>query len=465
MKYFFLIYIYCNSLILQAQSATFTTEQIKSDINYLQHQLELKHAGLYTYTDMKTIFHVFDSLQNNIPGPMTDLEFYAYVSPVLSVIKDGHTMIFPNTETINYHNANSLFFPFRILNDGEKMFVELNYSTTDLIPNGSQIVTINGMNSIDLLDRLLSTMMRDGNNPSYPIWILNWWFNEYYSYVFGHPETLNIEYISPDGKQEVTTIKALPKEEIFANRESRYPNRQFSRTYGQKPGTAVTLTMDTKNSTAILKIKDWDLKILKNTYHQKLVKEIDKCFDTIFKNNIQNLIIDIRDNQGGNMVNSIHVLSYLLDTTFNMVDNFYKVDQAYSSIDDVRNKKVNGEKSYNKKVRKQVFLGKVYVLINGGCFSNSGLFASTLKRHNRAIFVGEESGGSIYSLNGLVKTIILPETKLRVELPTLRFSINEEDKNTGHGLIPDYSIHPTIQDLVEGRDVILEKALALIKNQ
>lgn len=165
------------------------------------------------------------------------------------------------------------------------------------------------------------------------------------------------------------------------------------------------------------------------------------------------------------MVNSIHVLSYLLDTTFNMVDNFYKVDQAYSSIDDVRNKKVNGEKSYNKKVRKQVFSGKVYVLINGGCFSNSGLFASTLKRHNRAIFVGEESGGSIYSLNGLVKTIILPETKLRVELPTLRFSINEEDKNTGHGLIPDYSIHPTIQDLVEGRDVILEKALALIKNQ
>ncbi|MFZ1635467.1 MAG: hypothetical protein WAT43_16390, partial [Chitinophagales bacterium] len=153
MKYFFLIYIYCNSLILQAQSPTFTTEQIKSDINYLQHQLELKHAGLYTYTDMKTIFHVFDSLQNNIPGPMTDLEFYAYVSPVLSVIKDGHTMIFPNTETINYHNTNSLFFPFRILNDGEKMFVELNYSATDLIPNGSQILSINGINSKELLDR------------------------------------------------------------------------------------------------------------------------------------------------------------------------------------------------------------------------------------------------------------------------------------------------------------------------
>ncbi len=464
MKYHILLIIIFYTTFVHAQSVTFTTEQLKSDINYLQHQLELKHAGLYTYTDMKTLFHVFDSLENNIPGPMTDLEFYAYVSPVLSVIKDGHTMIFPNTETINYHNANSLFFPFRILNDGEKMFVELNYSTTDLIPNGSQILSINGMNSSELLNRLLSTMMRDGNNPSYPIWILNWWFNEYYSYVFGHPETFNIEFIDPDGKQEMKTIKALPKEEIFANRESRYPNRQFSRTYDQKPGTAVTLTMDTKNSTAIIKIKDWDLKILKNTYHQKLVKEIDKCFDTIFKNNIQNLIIDIRDNQGGHMVNSIHVLSYLLDTSFNMIDNFYKVDQAYSSIDAVRNKKVNGEKSYNNKVRKQVFSGNVYVLINGGSFSNSGLFVSTLKRHNRATFVGEETGGSIYSLNSSIKTILLPETKLRIEIPIKRSSINEQEKNTGHGLIPDYIVHPTIQDLVAGRDVILEKALMLIQN-
>lgn len=463
MKHFIVLIIVFCSTFVQAQPITFTSEQIKSDINYLQHQLELKHAGLYTYTDMKTIFHVFDSLKNNIPGPMTDLEFYAYISPVLSVIKDGHTLIFPSTTTINYHNDNSLFLPFRVFNDGEKLYIELNYSVTDLIPNGSEIVSINGMNGSAVLGKLLNSMMRDGNNPSYPKWILNWWFNEYYSYLFGHPETFTIEFITPDGNHEVKTVPALPKSEIFANRENRYPNRQFSRTYGQQPGTAVTLTIDKQQSTAIIKIKDWDLKILKQTYHQNLIKEIDKCFDSIFKNNIQNLIIDIRDNQGGNMVNSIHVLSYLLDTTFNMVDNFYKVDQAYSSIDDVRNKKVNGEKSYNKKVRKQVFSGKVYVLTNGGCFSNSGLFASTLKRHNRAIFIGEETGGSIYSLNGAIKTVILPETKLRIELPTLRFAINEQDKNTGHGLIPDYIVHPEIEDLVEGRDVILEKALDVIQ--
>jgi hypothetical protein len=78
------------------------------------------------------------------------------------------------------------------------------------------------------------------------------------------------------------------------------PTVSFTRTYDQKPGTAVVFTLDTIHSIAIMKIKDWDEAILKKHLSSKnSEKTIDSCFDSIFLFNIQHLIIDIRDNQGG----------------------------------------------------------------------------------------------------------------------------------------------------------------------
>jgi hypothetical protein len=53
--------------------------------------------------------------------------------------------------------------------------------------------------------------------------------------------------------------------------------------------------------------------------------------------------------------------------------------------------------------------------------------------------------------------------KSYLNLTTKRFAINESIPNAGRGLIPDYVVHPTITNLVEGKDVILEKALDVIQ--
>ncbi|MEI2673205.1 MAG: hypothetical protein V9F05_04090 [Chitinophagaceae bacterium] len=106
----------------------------------------------------------------------------------------------------------------------------------------------------------------------------------------------------PDGsiQQTMLLLDGATKEAYNEYRAKRYPNRSFTRTYDHKPGTAVVFTLDTIHSIAIMKIKDWDEAVLKNTYHQKLRKTIDSCFDSIFLFHIQHLIIDISDNQGGN---------------------------------------------------------------------------------------------------------------------------------------------------------------------
>ncbi|MBK7570977.1 MAG: hypothetical protein IPI10_04940 [Bacteroidetes bacterium] len=46
--------------------------------------------------------------------PMTSMEFYSYITPLSSIIKDGHSNIFPSEQITNSHNQTSSFFPFNI---------------------------------------------------------------------------------------------------------------------------------------------------------------------------------------------------------------------------------------------------------------------------------------------------------------------------------------------------------------
>ncbi|MFZ1592398.1 MAG: S41 family peptidase [Chitinophagales bacterium] len=459
----YILVVFLNIIFLSINAQNYTRAELTTDINFLQTQLFEKHSGLDTYASLEEINITLNQMKATLPDSMSAIQFYGHISPILSTIKDGHTMLLPPSVYLEKSNTDSLFLPLRMFNSGDKLYVELNYLPEDKIPNGSEIISINGVPAAVILNTMLNGMMRDGHNDAYARWALNWWFAEYFSYWYDHPAKYQIQFINPEGVLQNVIIDGATKEAYNEYRAKRYPNRSFTRTYDHKPGTAVVFTLDTIHSIVIMKIKDWDEAILKNTYHQKIRKTIDSCFDSIFLFHIQHLVIDIRDNQGGSLVNSKHVLSYLLNTSFDLVDNYYKVSNPALDAGNSRYKKTSGENSKSNKIRKEIYTGKVYVLTNGGSFSNSGFFASTLKRNNRALFIGEETGGSIYSLNANTKSLTLPNTQIQFELTTKRFAINESIPNAGRGLIPDYVVHPTITNLVEGRDVILEKALDVIQ--
>ena len=48
-------------------------------------------------------------------------------------------------------------------------------------------------------------------------------------------------------------------------------------------------------------------------------------------------------------------------------------------------------------------------------------------------------------------------------MPFWQWEMNTTFDNTGYGVQPDYPIRPTIQDMLDGRDVVMEFTLELIK--
>lgn len=100
------------------------------------------------------------------------------------------------------------------------------------------------------------------------------------------------------------------------------------------------------------------------------------------------------------------------------------------------------------------FRGRVILLVDGGCVSACEELVEPFKNSGRGTIVGETTEGSsglpyVYDFhNGMI---------LKIAVKRLYFPDGSEFE--GVGIKPDVEVHPTIESLKAGRDLILEKAL------
>jgi hypothetical protein len=410
----------------------FSVRELQTDFQFLRTKLEKTHPNLYLYTP-KTEFNLFfDSLYKSIEIPLTEMEFYNLTTLLNSKIKDGHTMLLPSEKATNYFNQNGKFFPFYIVIANGKLYVNMNCSADTSLKEGAEILSINGIGTANIMNQLLTRQIHDGNNQTYPIWILTNYFKEYFSFSFGHPTTFSMTYKMGNTDQQTTTINALSKDSIRFYKQAKYSNRIS--TTKEKQG--LVLEIQKQLSIATLTIKSFDNDILNTEYKQDFKSTIEKMFIQIRNNHVCNLILDIRNNQGGDFESGRLLLSYLLQQPINYLDN----SKEYRRLTPIKN-------NYN---------GNLYVLINGGTFSNSGIVSSYLELTKRGIFIGEETAGNKNIISGDPTDLVLPNTKIISEISTKKYVIRN-NPNDGHGVVPSYYITSTID-----KDTTKEFVLSLI---
>lgn len=202
----------------------------------------------------------------------------------------------------------------------------------------------------------------------------------------------------------------------------------------------IVLGQSPQLTTAILAITTFDSVALQAIHQRDGVRVIDSIF-TLFKNEgVQQLILDLRNNQGGDFELGRHLLTYLI----NQPVSYLPGSPEFRNLQPAPNR----------------FTGKVYVLINGASFSNTAIVGSYLQQTGRAVFIGEESGGNPVEISGNATGIELPHTKLRAYISTTNYHISTQPQQ-GRGLQPNYPVVPTIRQLVNGEDPALQTALRL----
>ena len=164
----------------------------------------------------------------------------------------------------------------------------------------------------------------------------------------------------------------------------------------------------------------------------------------------------MRENGGGRDVYGSLLYSYLTDKPF----PYYRslaLKTKILSVEDHPNLKIQKPSDNN-------FKGNVFVLTTGMSFSTTSEFCAIAKSNNRAVFIGEETGGGYYGNNsGDFEDVVLPNTKIVVTIPTKKYIMDVKAVVLkDRGIIPDFEIQPEIGDIINKRDKSIEFVLQLI---
>jgi C-terminal processing protease CtpA/Prc len=180
-------------------------------------------------------------------------------------------------------------------------------------------------------------------------------------------------------------------------------------------------------------------------------KDVDSDFDSVLaaafrsirERKIENLILDLRNNEGGDERQQMELMSYLYGKSFKLYQNIYLSHLDFRPLKPVILERdssallFNNEDGYMRKInenlwinnyeysdnlqlkepKSDVFRGRLYVLMNGTCFSSAADLISDLKRTTNAVFIGEESGGTFEGPTGGDNIVIqLPNSKIMVRI-------------------------------------------------
>ncbi len=187
----------------------------------------------------------------------------------------------------------------------------------------------------------------------------------------------------------------------------------------------------------------------------QVIKSFNALFGEIDK--AQGLILDVRENGGGNSEIGDAIIARLIDAplararwkTRQHVAAFRawgKEDSWYEG--NPRPVEPKGEKPFDKPLA---------ILVGPGTISAAEDFVVLLHAGKRGIVVGERTAGS----TGQPLLMPLPGGG-RARICAKRDSYPDGREFVGRGIEPDVEVRPTPQDIRAGRDVVLEKAMEVI---
>lgn len=453
-----------------------SVEKLKQDFKILRASLEEGYPGMNRYNSKAFTDSLFDSSEKQIQEGMSEREFFLFISKIVMQLHDGHMEFYPSKDVQNKLAKSNCNIPLQAFISGQKMYVQKNYSTLrDKELLGAEIISINNQPVSSFISKVLKICTSDGNNQTnkFKRFESTGLLTEYLYFLQGYSENYKIKYIPFNSKViKNATIKGINYKSLLKIRKSRYPG------VTQLPAEFKLLN----SSTAYLKIKSFNKADYENN-NMDFVSFLKSSFQSIDAKGVKNLILDVRGNGGGTDSYGKILFSYFINHEFKYYNSLTinKIKYSFTKYTDQPDLeipkdavRINHAGTYDVIDHPNVgtqenstpyFSGKIFVLIDGDCFSTTSECLSMLHSYTSAVFIGEESGGGYYgNCSGSVPILTLPNSLLQIGIPLMKYSMAVKDyKYKDRGIIPNYHIVPTIKDKILSHDPELDYAKKLIK--
>lgn len=383
--------------------AKFTPAELKQDLQSLRDFIDATHPEISHSASPGQLERAYTEISSRLTQPMTATEFWLQAARLNPLFNDAHWSVnLPEAQS----NMQQLIektdgvFPLEVhvQPDGELVVLALA-GGAETPWRGATIETINGEIAPIVSRQLLE--LRHGDTPLNRANLLGPAFQLYYAKVFGTPAQFTLKLKQNDQISEVT-LPASKMTAVLGKRSDKFADNFSYRALN--------------SNTAYLKIGSFSW-----PDEQETAAFTQQAFSQIKQSGAKTLIIDVRENRGGNdSVWIDYVLPYLADKPYRVGSwAKKKVIASRASASEPAGLVIDSEFKiwYQPQLSNPLrFTGKVVVLTGRRTYSSAVQFSNVMQDFGFATLAGESGYARARSTGG-IQFFTLPHTKLNIIVP------------------------------------------------
>ncbi len=449
-------------------------DSLREDLLILQTALEEVHPGLYRHSSKEVMDAAFDDGMNSVRDSMTYFDFVRILSFINSPIHCVHTYGIHPPEYEKWRTDSLKHFPFLLRYLDQRWFVIENYSDNENLVPGTEISGISGEPMDKILEGLLPQLHSDGLNTTFKIRQLETQFAKVWSNYRDRSGIFHLQISrASDGKNETITVDGIPRDSLNARHGRAMALRGMLEPF--------RFSMSPDSGYAILRIRTFNEQALTGA-GIKYSEKLHEIFTMMNESGVTQLIIDLRDNTGGQTSYGMLLASWLSPGVEYMDRVLLKKNSDYSfskfisdssglEADSVKLLPTENEyqvwsnypnRFYNHPIPRP-FTGKVHLLVNGGTLSSAAIFTAVMHFNKRATVYGQETGGAYTGPNGSPLIVRLPHTGIRCAIPAARYEVAVPGVTETGGVKPDFEYSGHIDDVAGGGDPLMKVVMEFVK--
>lgn len=411
-------------------------QNLVEDLNHLNTAVVNGHPVNYR-PDYKTNIQALIDRARRLPSDsISRWDYTLWIEKGIYNIGCIHTSIKKNP--LLSTQLQSSFIPLMASIQDAKLWITACADSTKV---GYQIEELNGIKASEIVDTFKEFKASDGMSPAFAREYFHLASSKLLSGLLQYPAQYHVKTTSTEFDLKGTSNvyqSATQKDQVPAV----LSNQQNS--------------LSVLDDFAVLKIRSFD----------KSDKAFFKAaFEKLGQSNRSKLLLDLRQNTGGNRSAAVELTKHLVDTAFgysilqpklttkkylNQRGKYYLFLSTlkYNLGNFYKGRKTALGREFRYSYRptfKNNFKGKLYVLTDGFTASASTMVTSWLKQFTRATFVGEQAGGGYCGNNGgSFPLITLPNSKIIVTFPAYRLILNHQSADHA-GIIPDVPMDANLE--------------------
>jgi hypothetical protein len=412
-----------------------TKEEITNDIDSLIMTFERIHPNPYRFINKAEFISKVESIKAQIPDSLKVISFWRLLDQIIINYNDAHSKAEDSYVLTDYVKKEKLFFPLSASVYKEKILVSNNEDKEQELPEGKEIVKINGILSNQIIKDLIKHASKETKALKYLE--ISDDFGFYLWKTYDWDSVYKIHYKSNESSQlDSVILKGI-----------KWGNRQNSSKIKTDSYTFTLL----KNNVGLMKITDFngDEEEIKNFYKQS--------FRALKENNSSNLILDFRGHKGGADSFGEHLAKYFAKEPFRKLSKAYwKITPDFKEAFDRKfipksirwfkpiylvndysrnfyGVEQNELVTVNYELKKPLseeerFHGNIYLITDHNTFSAGSIFAEMFKFYNMGKIIGQPTG-NLYSFNGFaLANFTLPNSKLSFQVSSVYNIANNEEE-------------------------------------